>query len=103
MSYPEPAQKYKVSENGGHAPRWGQNVHYLYFLDSSDMVHRLQFELPEGRLRVKSAESLFRPPILAPPYDTESFDVVRDQHLFAFVTPASRNDAPYVLATSWRH
>lgn len=101
-SYPDSRTKRRVSQNGGHAPRWATGGgRELYFLDSSDAIHRLQLDLSEKQPTVKSDDTLFQPSVLPPPNDSDSFDVVPGQGLFALVTPASSNTAPYILATSW--
>jgi len=100
-SYPDPAERYVVSQSGGHAARWGQNGRELYFLDASDMIYRVRIETVGAGLKVGAPQPLFRPAILPPPYDSESFDVSRKEPLFVVDGNASKNDSEYTLATSW--
>lgn len=102
-SYPEPRVKTRVSETGGHVPRWGGSSQELYFLDPSDTIHRVKLAKSGKGLKVESAESLFRPVILPPPYDSDSFGIVPQLNQFVVVGDASPNDSPYVLVTSWRN
>lgn len=102
-SYPNLIQKYLVSHNGGHAPRWSPNGRELYFLDASDTIYRARITSIGQRLKVEPPEQLFRPPIVDPPYDSLSFDVNGQPPKFVAVTVASENQSGYVLATNWAH
>lgn len=102
-SYPDASLRRRISDAGGHAPRWGANRGELYFLDSADTIQRVRLAFSSTIPKVASTTPLFRPPLLPTPYDSESFDVFPQQHLFAVIADASSNDASYVLATSWKH
>jgi Tol biopolymer transport system component len=100
-SYPDPRLTCLVSSKGGHAPRWSRNGRELYFLDSSDMIYRVPIETVGVRLEIGVPQPLFRPPLLPPPADSGSFDVSGKEPLFVVNGNASKNDAEYVLVTSW--
>lgn len=100
-SYPDPRQKYVVSRGGGQAARWVQNGRELYFLDASDMIYRVRIETVGAGLKIGTPQPLFRPAILPPPSDSESFDVSGKEPLFVVDGNASKNDSEYTLVTSW--
>jgi Tol biopolymer transport system component len=100
-SYPDPRQKYVVSRGGGQAARWGQSGREVYFLDTSDMIYRVRIETVGASLKIGAPQPLFRPAILPPPYDSESFDVSGKEPVFVVDANASKNDSEYILVTSW--
>jgi DNA-binding winged helix-turn-helix (wHTH) protein/Tol biopolymer transport system component len=100
-SYPDPRGKYAVSQSGGQAARWGQDGRELYFMDASDMIYRVRIETVGAGLKIGAPQPLFRPAILPPPYDSQSFDVSGKEPLFVVDGNASKNDSAYTLVTSW--
>jgi len=101
-SYPDGRRKYRVSALGGRAPRWGGSSREIYFLDSTEMIQHVQIAMTAHNVKMEQPEPAFRPSILAPPYDSHSFDVARKKLLFVTNRDATRNSSGYVLVTSWR-
>ena len=101
-SYPVPSRKIQISRDGGHSPRWGPNGRSLYFLAANDAIFRVELSLSKSDAKAGIPRDLFRPDILRPPYDRQSFDVLTSKRLLLINIDAPRHKSDFVLVTSWR-
>ena len=102
-AYENPARKFQISRDGGHAARWGPDGLSLYFLSPEDAVLGVELSVTRNGLLPGSPKTLFRPDILRAPYDVQSFDVLASKRQFLINTSSPQHGSDFVLVTSWRN
>ncbi|HEX5214712.1 MAG TPA: hypothetical protein VFV98_04585 [Vicinamibacterales bacterium] len=104
QSFPDPTQRWQLSEGGGADPRWRSDGRELYYLASDRRLMAVdvhsQPSFRRGRVRAlfdSHLEDLWQ--------DTRNhYDVTPTGDRFVFLQPSvDRRAAPYVLMFNWLH
>jgi eukaryotic-like serine/threonine-protein kinase len=100
-SYPVPRTRYRLTKSGGASPRWSRDGHMLYFLAPGQVITSVEISSNGTALIFGEPHPLFSPPLLAPPFDRDSFDVDATGHHFVVNTVGVGDSSPLVLVSKW--
>jgi len=101
QSFPNPADKWKVSATGGAAPRWRGDSKELFYVGPDRKLMSVSVRTLGTKLELSSPVRLFdiSPqsgfPLRAP------YDVTRDGQRFLVTTPVESADTPITVVVNW--
>ena len=101
-SYPDGTRTYRVSRDGGIAPRWRGDGRELYFLEPDDAIFAVDVLKANKVMEFGLPHLLFRLPVTAEPFDDRSFDVDRNGSRFVVIRGSESGRSEMVLVTNWK-
>ena len=90
--------KWKISDAGGHAPRWRRNGKELFYLASDNTVMAVPVSMRSSKFEFEPARPLFR---ANPGFYSVSYDVSPDGNRFVVNTAPEERTAPITVVENW--
>jgi DNA-binding winged helix-turn-helix (wHTH) protein/Tol biopolymer transport system component len=90
--------KWKISDGGGHAPRWRRNGAELFYLASDNTVMAVPVSTHGSKFEFQSARPLFR---ANPGFYSVSYDVSPNGNKFVVNTAPEERTAPITVVENW--